>query len=99
MKIGHTIKELRLKAGYSQKELSIQSGLSERTIQRIEKNEVNPNPHTLKVLGEIFDENFYQFENKTYSENNKKKLNKIFIIWNWMINFKINILKMFLKKN
>jgi transcriptional regulator with XRE-family HTH domain len=38
MKIGHKIKELRLKGGYSQKDLSIKSGLSERTIQRIEKD-------------------------------------------------------------
>ena len=98
MKIGSTIKELRLKEGYSQKDLSIKTGLSERTIQRIEKNEVTPNPHTLKVLGEIFDENFYQFENKNQPVNNKKKMNKIFILWNWMINFKIYILKMFLKK-
>ena len=64
MKIGHKIKELRLKGGYSQKDLSIKSGLSERTIQRIEKDEVTPNPHTLKVLGEIFEENFHQFENE-----------------------------------
>jgi len=99
MKIGNTIKELRLKEGYSQKDLSIKSGLSERTIQRIEKNEVTPNPHTLKVLGEIFDENFYQFENKIQPVKNKKKMNKIFILWNWMINFKIYILKMFLKKH
>tara|TARA_B100000902_G_scaffold337492_1_gene338428 strand:- start:4 stop:303 length:300 start_codon:yes stop_codon:yes gene_type:complete len=97
MKIGSTIKELRLKEGYSQKDLSIKSGLAERTIQRIEKNEVTPNPHTLKVLGEIFDENFYQFENKNHSVNNKK-MNKIYILWNSIINFKINILKMFLKK-
>ena len=64
MKIGHSIKELRLKEGYSQKELSIKSGLSERTIQRIEKNEVVPNPHTLKVLGEVLEENFHQFQDK-----------------------------------
>ena len=58
MEIGHRVKELRLKGGYSQKDLSIKSGLSERTIQRIEKNEVTPNPHTLKVLGEIFSQYF-----------------------------------------
>ena len=98
MKIGYKIKKLRLKGGYSQKDLSIKSGLSERTIQRIEKDEVTPNPHTLKVLGEIFGENFHQFENGNHSGNNKKKMNKIFILWNWMINFKINILKIFLKK-
>ena len=98
MKIGNKIKELRLKGGYSQKDLSIKSGLSERTIQRIEKDEVTPNPHTLKVLGEILEENFHQIENKNYPIN-KKKMNKIFILWNWMINFKIYILKMFLKKH
>ena len=98
MKIGHTIKELRLKEGYSQKDLSIKSGLSERTIQRIEKNEVAPNPHTLKVLGEIFEENFHQFENGNHSVNNKKKMSKIYILWNSIIKFKINILKIFLKK-
>ena len=87
MKIGDSIKELRL-----------QEGLSERTIQRIEKNEVSPSSYTLKVLGEIFEKNFHQFENKNRSVNNKKKMNKIFILWNSIINFKINILKLFLKK-
>ena len=98
MKIGYKIKELRLKGGYSQKDLSIKSGLSERTIQRIEKDEVTPNPHTLKVLGEIFEENFHQYENGNHSINNSKKMNKIYIIWNSIIKFKINILKIFLKK-
>ena len=98
MKIGHTIKELRLKEGYSQKDLSIKSGLSERTIQRIEKNEVTPSTHTLKVLGEIFNENFALFENENHSQNDKKNMNKIYILWNSIINFKISILKLFLKK-
>ena len=87
MKIGDSIKELRL-----------QEGLSERTIQHIEKNEVSPSSYTLKVLGEIFEKNFHQFENKNRSVNNKKKINKIFVLWNTIINFKINILKLFLKK-
>ena len=98
MKIGDSIKELRLQEGLSQKDLSIKSGLSERTIQRIEKNEVSPSSYTLKVLGEIFKKNFHEFENKNRSVNNKKKMNKIFILWNSIINFKINILKLFLKK-
>lgn len=98
MKRGHLIKELRLKEGYSQRELSIKTGLSERTIQRIEKNEVTPTPHTLKVLGEIFEKDFRQFENENHSVTNKKKMNKIYVLWNSIINFKINILKIFLKK-
>jgi len=58
MKKGGLIKELRLKKGYSQKDLSFKSGLSERTIQRVENNEVVPSLYTLKVLGEILEENF-----------------------------------------
>ncbi|MAU30405.1 MAG: hypothetical protein CMC36_00640 [Flavobacteriaceae bacterium] len=98
MVLGNRVKELRLKEGYSQKDLSVKSGLSERTIQRIEKNEVSPNPHTLKLLGEIFEENFHQFENENQFVKNKKKMNKIYVLWNSVINFKINILKFFLKK-
>jgi len=98
MKRGYFIKQLRLKEGYSQRELSIKSGLSERTIQRIEKNEVVPNPHTLKVLGEIFKENLYQFPDEKKSTKNEKGMKKIYVIWNSIINFKINILKIFLKK-
>ncbi len=98
MKRGYFIKQLRLKEGYSQRELAIKSGLSERTIQRIEKNEVVPNPHTLKVLGEIFKENLYQFQDEKKTTKNEKGMKKIYVIWNSIINFKINILKIFLKK-
>lgn len=98
MKRGYFIKQLRLKEGYSQRELAIKSGLSERTIQRIEKNEVVPNPHTLKVLGDIFKENLYQFQDEKKSTKNEKGMKKIYVIWNSIINFKINILKIFLKK-
>ena len=80
MVLGNRVKELRLKEGYSQKDLSVKSGLSERTIQRIEKDEVSPNPHTLKLLGEIFEENFHQFENENQSVKNKKKMNKIYVL-------------------
>jgi transcriptional regulator with XRE-family HTH domain len=98
MNIGHRIKELRINKGYSQRDLSDKTGLSERTIQRIEKNDVKPTPHSLKVLGEIFEEDFQKFGNKNHSLNNKKRVNKIFLLWNSIITFKINILKFLLKK-
>ncbi len=98
MKIGHRIKELRINQGYSQRDLSDKTGLSERTIQRIEKNDVTPTPHSLKVLGEIFEQDFQKFVNKNHSLNNKKGINKIFLLWNSIITLKINILKFFLKK-
>ena len=99
MKIGFRIKELRLSEGYSQKDLSIKSGLSARTIKRIEKNEVNPTSHTLQVLGEVFGENLHQFRKEDFSTNNKEKMNKLYVLWNRIIKFKINILSLFLKKS
>lgn len=50
LKIGDKIIEHRKNQGYSQEELSNISGISLRTIQRIEKGQVNPRGYTLKTL-------------------------------------------------
>lgn len=50
MTLGKQIVGYRKERGYSQEELSHISGISLRTIQRIEKGEVNPRGHTLKAL-------------------------------------------------
>lgn len=52
MTLGKQIVGYRKNHGYSQEELSHISGISLRTIQRIEKGEVNPRGHTLKALAE-----------------------------------------------
>lgn len=96
MKIGQWIKELRLQRGYSQLYLSIKTGLSERTIQRLEKNHVTPSSNTLKLLGDVFEEDFFKFKNEEPLSN--KKLNIMYIFWNRIIKFLINILDLFLKK-
>ena len=98
MTIGNRIKKLRLSNHYSQKDLSIKSGLSKRTIQRIEKNHVTPSIKTLKLLGEIFEENLHQFENENRLTNKKQELNKIYILWNSIVKLNISFLRLFLKK-
>ena len=42
MEFGARLKEIRTSLNMSQKELSEQTGLTQRTIQRIENNEVKP---------------------------------------------------------
>lgn len=41
---------LRKLKGYSQEKLAEEAGLTIRTIQRLEKNEVSPQPHTMSCL-------------------------------------------------
>ncbi len=55
MKLGLTIKNLRVKRQLTQTELSEQTGITLRTIQRIENGEVKPSLHSLKVLSKAFE--------------------------------------------
>jgi len=68
MTIGTLIKELRLKKGMTQEELASVTDISVRTIQRIEKGEVDPRSHTIQsiasALGVEYDElaNFDKYD-------------------------------------
>jgi len=53
MNIGIVIKEVRKQKGLTQLDLSENANLSERTIQRIENDEVEPSFYSLKSIGEI----------------------------------------------
>ena len=53
--IANTVKKHRIAMGYTQQELADVSNISLRSIQRIEKGQVNPRIHTLKVLAEHLD--------------------------------------------
>jgi transcriptional regulator with XRE-family HTH domain len=53
MEFGARLKEIRTSLNMSQKELSEQTGLTQRTIQRIENNEVKPSLYSVKVLGDV----------------------------------------------
>ena len=98
MKIGQSIKELRLQKGYSQLYLSNKTGLSERTIQRLENNHVNPSSNTLRLLGNVFEEDFFKFKNQDKIVNKNKNKNIMYMFWNRIIKFMINILNLLLKK-
>jgi transcriptional regulator with XRE-family HTH domain len=57
MKFGETLKKLRESKGLTQEKLSEQSGIALRTVQRIERDEVNPSLHSLNALGRVLDVN------------------------------------------
>ena len=53
--IAEKVKNGRMARGYSQQELANATNISLRSIQRIEKAQVSPRPHTLKVLSDELD--------------------------------------------
>jgi len=78
MRLGTKIKELRKKKGLTQIELSEKTGLTERTIQRIENHEVEPSKHSLKKMGEVFNQNLNQ--QKFNDMIKKQRILNVFII-------------------
>lgn len=64
MDIGIVIKEVRQQKGLTQLDLSEHANLSERTIQRIENNEVEPSFFSLKSIGEILEIDLHEIRNK-----------------------------------
>ena len=73
MEFGARLKEIRTSLNMSQKELSEQTGLTQRTIQRIENNEVKPSLYSLKALGDVLKTDLSEFvktsETKPYEFN------------------------------
>ncbi len=73
MEFGQRVKEIRTGLNISQKELSEKTGLTQRTIQRIENNEVKPSLYSLKVIGEALNTDLSDFvktsETKPYEFN------------------------------
>lgn len=53
--LAHKLKYHRKRNGYSQEELSTRTNVTVRTIQRIEKGEVNPHLNTIKLLAVALD--------------------------------------------
>ena len=73
MEFGRRVKEIRTGLNISQKELSEKTGLTQRTIQRIENNEVKPSLYSIKVIGEALNTDLSDFvktsEAKPYEFN------------------------------
>ena len=78
MEFGVRLKEIRTSLNMSQKELSEQTGLTQRTIQRIENNEVKPSLYSVKVLGDVLKTDLSEFvktsETKPYEFNLNLKI-------------------------
>ena len=64
MYIGIVIREVRKQKGLTQQELSDKTNISIRTIQRIEKDAVEPSLYSLKRISEILEFNFLKIKSK-----------------------------------
>jgi len=73
MYIGIVIKEVRKRKGLTQMELSDQTNISIRTIQRIEKDAVEPSLYSLKRISEVLKFNFLKIK----SRNSLTFINKL----------------------
>ena len=72
------IKKMRLERHWSQDQLAEMSGLSIRTIQRIEKGEVDPRAYSLQMIAKALDVDFSLFvENESIVDNDKKAKDKV----------------------
>src|SRR5210317_1783729 len=90
MNIGIVIKEIRKQKGLTQLELSEKTKISERTIQRIEKDAVEPSLYSLKQIGEILEVDLLKIKNK----NSMTFINKLL-----GINLKDNVMTTEEKEN
>jgi len=81
MNLGKKISNQRKKRGFSQELLAEKCGVSLRTIQRIERNQSNPRPYTLKVIADTLNIEMEEFEQnshlETESENTLPTINLI----------------------
>ena len=76
MKIGEFIKEQRIRKGFTQEELASKIDTSVRTVQRIEKGEVDPRSFTLHAISEALEiefEKLISFGNKESQTDRPKK--------------------------
>lgn len=74
MYIGIVIREVRKLRGLTQMELSDETNISVRTIQRIEKDSVEPSLYSLKRISEILEVDFLKIKNKNSMAYVKKLL-------------------------
>lgn len=73
METGKKIKELRIKKGMTQEELADMTELSARTIQRIEKGEVDPRSYTLQMIAKALEVDYSLFLENESTEDKERK--------------------------
>ena len=71
--IGRKIKDLRVLKGLTQEDLADRTKLSVRTIQRIEKGEVDPRTYTLNLLAEALEVDLETFTSEILSQESNEK--------------------------
>ncbi len=69
--LGSKIAQLRKEKGYTQEDLAAKCNMNVRSIQRIEKGEVEPRPYTLKILSDILE---YQFLVRDQNDERTKNI-------------------------
>lgn len=77
--IAEIVKYKRIGLGYTQKEVSEMSRISLRSIQRIEKGEVMPRMHTLKLLANCLDFSLDSLKNTQAIEDKSINVYKIIL--------------------
>lgn len=80
MNLGNKIKELRIKKGMTQEELADKTVLNVRTIQRIEKGEVDPRSYTLQVIATALEIDYNILLEDSIDENNQLKEDKLWLL-------------------
>ena len=76
--IAEKVKNGRMVMCYSQQELANATNISLRSIQRIEKAQVSPRPHTLKVLSEELDFSLDFLNEASDEKGSVKKYNMLY---------------------
>ncbi|WP_432413048.1 helix-turn-helix domain-containing protein [Rasiella sp. SM2506] len=77
--IANTVKKHRIAMGYTQQELADVSNISLRSIQRIEKGQVTPRMHTLKVLAKHLGFSIDILNENDQAQQPAKSTGKIFL--------------------
>ena len=88
MYLGDKIKAARSQKGITKKELAEKIGLTERTIQRIENNEVEPSVYSLNKISEILSFDF-QTEKMRIMKRRNQIIYTIMFVWTIALAFNL----------
>lgn len=79
MNLGNKIKELRIQKGMTQEELAEKTDLNVRTIQRIEKGEVDPRSYTLQVIASALEIQYNELIEESENEKDQPMEDKLWL--------------------
>ena len=79
MNLGNKVRELRIKKGMTQEELAEKTDLNVRTIQRIEKGEVDPRSYTLQVIAAALEIEYNELVEESENKENQLMEDKLWL--------------------